>query len=96
VRLKKRLGTYQTPQLLELSGIGKPAVLNQYGIETKIDLPVGENLQDHLMLSLNFALTPDGCGMCYRPGGKIRPTDHSVADLKVVPTANARSEPGLE
>lgn len=22
------------------------------------------------MLSLNFALTPDGCGMYYRPGGK--------------------------
>jgi len=69
VRLKQRLGTYQTPQLLELSGIGKPAVLNQYGIDTKVELPVGENLQDHLMLSLNFALTPDGCGMCCA-GGK--------------------------
>ena len=65
--LKQCSGAYQTPQLLELSGIGKPEVLSQYGIETKVDLPVGENLQDHLMLSLNFALTPDGCCMWYRP-----------------------------
>ncbi|TFK61171.1 alcohol oxidase [Pluteus cervinus] len=42
-------GTFQTPQLLELSGIGNPDVLAKHNIKTVIDLPgVGENLQDHM------------------------------------------------
>ena len=41
-------GAYQSPQLLMLSGIGKPETLRAHGIEVKHDLPgVGENLQDH-------------------------------------------------
>ncbi|KAJ8502004.1 hypothetical protein ONZ45_g11940 [Pleurotus djamor] len=52
-------GAYGSPQLLELSGIGKPKILNQFGIDSVIDLPVGENLQDHLMISLNFTLSPE-------------------------------------
>lgn len=41
-------GTVQTPALLELSGVGNPAILNPLGIQTVVDLPgVGENLQDH-------------------------------------------------
>lgn len=40
-----RPGAYQSPQLLELSGIGQKHILNKYGIETKVELPVGENLQ---------------------------------------------------
>ena len=41
-------GTIQSPQLLELSGVGDPDVLGPLGIETEIDLPgVGSNLQDH-------------------------------------------------
>lgn len=39
-------GTFQSPQILELSGIGNPSILKKYEIETKIDLPgVGENLR---------------------------------------------------
>lgn len=39
-------GSIQTPQLLELSGIGNKTILQKYGITTLIDLPnVGENLQ---------------------------------------------------
>ncbi|KAL9576154.1 MAG: hypothetical protein Q9212_007338 [Teloschistes hypoglaucus] len=42
-------GSVQSPQLLELSGIGNPEVLEAAGIEVKIDNPaVGENLQDHM------------------------------------------------
>ncbi|KLO19195.1 alcohol oxidase [Schizopora paradoxa] len=42
-------GTLQTPQLLELSGIGHPDILSRHGIRTLINLPgVGENLQDHV------------------------------------------------
>ncbi|TFY81197.1 hypothetical protein EWM64_g2815 [Hericium alpestre] len=37
-------GSYQTPQLLELSGIGKRDVLEKHGIDQILDLNVGENL----------------------------------------------------
>ncbi|TCD65365.1 hypothetical protein EIP91_002763 [Steccherinum ochraceum] len=41
-------GSFQTPQLLELSGIGDKDILSSHGIDTIVDLPgVGENLQDH-------------------------------------------------
>ena len=42
-------GTYDTPPLLERSGIGDPEVLRGLGVEVKHVLRgVGENLQDHL------------------------------------------------
>lgn len=41
-------GAYNTPQLLMLSGVGPFEVLRSNGISTLLDLPVGENLQDHL------------------------------------------------
>lgn len=41
-------GAVQSPQLLQLSGIGAPALLERHGIEVRVDAPqVGENLQDH-------------------------------------------------
>jgi choline dehydrogenase-like flavoprotein len=43
-------GTVQSPQILELSGIGNPDVLRKAGVETLVPSPfVGENLQDHIM-----------------------------------------------
>lgn len=42
-------GTFQSPQLLMLSGIGPGSHLQALGIETKVHSPgVGQNLQDHL------------------------------------------------
>jgi 4-pyridoxate dehydrogenase len=41
-------GAFNSPQLLMLSGIGPAAHLASLGIEPRLDLPVGENLQDHL------------------------------------------------
>ncbi|HEY1541413.1 MAG TPA: GMC family oxidoreductase N-terminal domain-containing protein [Xanthobacteraceae bacterium] len=41
-------GTFSTPQLLMLSGIGPAAHLGATGIAVVADLPVGKNLQDHL------------------------------------------------
>jgi choline dehydrogenase-like flavoprotein len=41
-------GTFNSPQILMLSGIGPAAHLNTMGIKTRVDLPVGKNLQDHL------------------------------------------------
>ena len=41
-------GTINSPQLLELSGIGQPERLRNLGIEVRHALPgVGENLRDH-------------------------------------------------
>ena len=42
-------GAINSPQILQLSGIGPGALLQSLGIEVKHDLPgVGENLQDHV------------------------------------------------
>lgn len=41
-------GALQSPQLLQLSGIGPADLLRRHGIPVMVDLPgVGENLQDH-------------------------------------------------
>jgi choline dehydrogenase len=40
-------GTYNSPQLLQLSGVGSPDLLKSHGIEVRHALPVGEGLQDH-------------------------------------------------
>lgn len=41
-------GALQSPQLLQLSGIGPAALLQQLGIQVVVDAPeVGENLKDH-------------------------------------------------
>ncbi len=44
-------GTINTPQLLQLSGIGPGQLMQDHGIEVIVDSPdVGENLQDHLQI----------------------------------------------
>jgi choline dehydrogenase len=46
-------GAVQSPQLLELSGIGQPELLKRLGIEVRHALPgVGENYQDHYIARL--------------------------------------------
>ncbi|MEV5877314.1 GMC family oxidoreductase N-terminal domain-containing protein [Streptomyces sp. NPDC052101] len=45
-------GTYNSPQLLLLSGIGPATELAAHGINTHQDLPVGHGLQDHLAVPL--------------------------------------------
>ncbi|MDH7797061.1 MULTISPECIES: GMC family oxidoreductase N-terminal domain-containing protein [unclassified Beijerinckia] len=50
-------GTYNTPQLLMLSGIGPAEHLRDKGINPIVDLPVGHNLQDHLAV-LNMFTRP--------------------------------------
>jgi choline dehydrogenase len=48
-------GALQSPQLLQLSGIGPAALLRRHGIVVRHDLPgVGENLQDHLQVRLIY------------------------------------------
>jgi choline dehydrogenase len=51
-------GSIQSPQLLQLSGIGPRALLEQHGVPVVVDSPgVGENLQDHLQIRLTFECT---------------------------------------
>ena len=47
-------GAYQSPVLLMLSGIGPAEDLELFGLEVRENLPVGHNLQDHLMAQLNY------------------------------------------
>jgi choline dehydrogenase len=49
-------GAINTPQLLQLSGVGDEALLRQHGIPVVHHLPgVGENLQDHLEVYIQYA-----------------------------------------
>ncbi len=48
-------GAVNSPQLLQLSGIGPGAVLQSAGIDTVVESPgVGRNLQDHLGVDFHF------------------------------------------
>ena len=47
-------GAIGSPQILQLSGIGPGALLQRLGIPVVHELPVGENLQDHLQLRMSF------------------------------------------
>ncbi|MCW5263040.1 choline dehydrogenase [Verminephrobacter eiseniae] len=51
-------GAIQSPQLLQLSGIGPRALLERSGLPVVHELPgVGENLQDHLQIRLGYECT---------------------------------------
>lgn len=48
-------GVFNTPKLLELSGIGNKRILEGLGIDVVLDLPgIGENVQDHLMTGVSY------------------------------------------
>ena len=51
-------GAINSPQLLQLSGVGNAAELAPLGVEVVHDLPgVGEHLQDHLEVYIQYACT---------------------------------------
>lgn len=74
-------GTYESPKLLMLSGIGPAASLRSHGIPVLTDLPgVGQNLQDHMIL-----------GVCYRSK-----QEHPFVPTLIAETGLfTRSRPGL-
>ena len=50
-------GAINSPQLLQLSGIGPGVLLTEHGIAVVVDLPgVGENLQDHFAVGVRHRL----------------------------------------
>jgi choline dehydrogenase len=67
-------GAINSPQLLQLSGIGPHALLQQFGINTVHDAPaVGENLQDHLGADLVCRTRLPTLNQILRPwSGRIR------------------------
>ncbi|MBE1291793.1 MAG: FAD-binding protein [Rhodobacteraceae bacterium] len=51
-------GAVNSPQILQLSGIGPGALLKKHGIDVQLDQPeIGNNLQDHLQLRCAWKLT---------------------------------------
>ena len=50
-------GAIQSPQLLQLSGVGPAALLRERDIPIVADLPAGRNLQDHLQARVLFKCT---------------------------------------
>ena len=51
-------GTLQSPQILQLSGIGPADLLSRHNIDVAVDAPeVGENVQDHYQMRLILHLT---------------------------------------
>jgi choline dehydrogenase len=52
-------GAINSPQLLQLSGVGPAVLLKEHGIDVIADLPgVGENLQDHYVITSTYRLKP--------------------------------------
>lgn len=46
----------KSPQILELSGIGRPEVLTKLGVKVKVPLDgVGENVQEHIWTGCSFS-----------------------------------------
>ena len=50
-------GVYGSAQLLLLSGIGPAAHLRDHGIAVAADLPVGDNLHDHMFVPMTYCMT---------------------------------------
>jgi choline dehydrogenase len=50
-------GVYGSPQLLMLSGVGPAGHLREHGITVVADLPVGDNLHDHLFVPMTYCMT---------------------------------------
>jgi choline dehydrogenase-like flavoprotein len=91
-------GAYQSPQLLMLSGIGPAEGLAPFGIEVRKDLPVGQGLQDHCMLLMNWsadyeslmtALTPENVAQLQTEG--TGPLTSNIAEAG----GFIRTRPGL-
>lgn len=100
-------GAINSPQLLELSGIGRPELLQRLGIEVRHALNgVGENLRDHYSPRMKWAV-PEKLGLTYNvrargirmAGQAIRyaVTQKGLLALPASPIrAYVRTRPGLD
>jgi choline dehydrogenase len=100
-------GSINSPQLLELSGIGRPDVLKAAGIEVRHELRgVGENLRDHYSPRMKWAV-PHALGMTYNAKARglgmawqalrYATTHKGLLGLPAAPIrAYVRTRPGLD
>ena len=82
-------GAFDSPRLLMLSGIGPAGHLRSLGIETLVDLPVGDNLIDHLLIGVVYdspqPISPahqfvtESCGFGY----SSIPRDDATPDIEI-------------
>ena len=49
-------GAFGSPQILMLSGVGPADHLNEHGIQVVNELPVGDNLHDHMFVPMSYAV----------------------------------------
>ena len=96
-------GAINSPQLLELSGIGQSKLLHALGIKPKHELDgVGENLRDHLAPRLAWKVTRPG--IVYTSGSNVMMqglkyllTRQGLLSLPASPIRGyVRTRPGLE
>ena len=81
-------GAFNSPQLLELSGIGQPERLRNLGIEVRHELPgVGENLRDHYVPRTRWLVGKKGITL-QRSGARPRAGAPGAA-LRAVPAGHA-------
>ena len=74
--------TIKSPQILEVSGIGRPDVLTKIGVETKVALPgVGENVQDHISCRFAFELNPQAKHETY---DLMRDPEYAAKEMKLL------------
>ncbi len=52
-------GAVHTPAILQRSGVGPSDWLDEIGVDVRLDLPVGQNFQDHPLVSLVLKLQPN-------------------------------------
>jgi choline dehydrogenase-like flavoprotein len=65
-------GAFNSPQLLQLSGVGRPDDLRRHGVEIVHELEgVGQNLRDHLDFTLAYK-TDDTDGLGLGPVGAVK------------------------
>ena len=97
-------GAYHSPQLLMLSGVGPSDRLRALGMEAFHELPVGQNLQDHLMLSfvvftdkgsLISAATPDAFAL-YESEGRGPITSNGGEGGAFVRTRDGLASPDVQ
>ncbi|KAH8728333.1 choline dehydrogenase-like protein [Phaeosphaeriaceae sp. PMI808] len=74
-------GSVHTPQILQLSGIGDKSRLELLGIKSVSHLPgVGQNLQDHLVLKVNYNYTSN----VFPNGGSLQSNPSYAAEQRIL------------
>ena len=92
-------GSYQSPVLLLISGIGPAEDLELFGMEVRENLPVGHNLQDHCMVQLNYETDEPSLYGTFTPENiELLETEGRGPLTSNIPEAGAffRTRPGLD